>query len=110
MGKVKTDRRGVEYVVDGEAEALPPGWLLCLGCGRAWNDAKVTSVTPTPSARCPFEDLHLYDDDDDGALTRAELDVIADAITTGDAPGEWAPIVRKLNAMRATAPEGGSRQ
>jgi hypothetical protein len=30
----------------------------CGVCGRAWDDGKVTSMTPAPSARCPFEYFH----------------------------------------------------
>jgi hypothetical protein len=37
----------------------------CGHCGFTWNDALITSVTPTPSGRCPNEYGHVYDDDDD---------------------------------------------
>ena len=30
----------------------------CGVCGRSWDDAIVTSWTPAPSARCPFEYFH----------------------------------------------------
>lgn len=30
----------------------------CAWCGLSWDDGKVTSMTPTPSARCPFESFH----------------------------------------------------
>ncbi len=30
----------------------------CGNCGRSWNDAAISSRTPAPSARCPFEDKH----------------------------------------------------
>lgn len=32
--------------------------VTCCTCGLAWDDAKVTSYTPAPSARCPFEVFH----------------------------------------------------
>lgn len=32
----------------------------CGTCGLSWDDAIVTAYTPAPSARCPFEDFHLY--------------------------------------------------
>lgn len=40
----------------------------CGTCGRSWNDAIITGSTPAPSARCPFERWHEYDEDenDDG--------------------------------------------
>lgn len=31
---------------------------VCNGCGRSWDDTAVTSMTPTPSGRCPFEPFH----------------------------------------------------
>lgn len=30
----------------------------CGTCGRSWDDGVVTGMTPTPSARCPFEYFH----------------------------------------------------
>lgn len=32
--------------------------VTCGTCGRSWDDAVVTSMTPAPSARCPFESFH----------------------------------------------------
>jgi hypothetical protein len=31
---------------------------VCGTCGRMWDDGKVTSMTPAPSGRCPFEPIH----------------------------------------------------
>lgn len=43
----------------------------CLTCGRSWDDAIVTSYTPAPSARCPFEAYHQGDTQDEApALVR----------------------------------------
>lgn len=36
----------------------------CGTCGRSWNDAAVSSVTPVPAGRCPFEYEHDDPDDD----------------------------------------------
>jgi len=30
----------------------------CGECGLSWDDGIVTSMTPAPSARCPFESFH----------------------------------------------------
>ena len=30
----------------------------CGNCGLSWNDALITSRTPAPSARCPYEHIH----------------------------------------------------
>lgn len=44
----------------------PPGEMTCGACGRSWDDSVVTSVTPVPSGRCPFE----YDHDDEEYVSR----------------------------------------
>lgn len=33
----------------------------CGTCGRSWDDAVPSAVTPAPSARCPFEYSHKVD-------------------------------------------------
>lgn len=35
---------------------------VCGTCGLGWDDEKVTSMTPAPSARCPFESFHTDDE------------------------------------------------
>lgn len=32
--------------------------VTCGNCELSWDDAKPTSLTPAPSARCPFEYFH----------------------------------------------------
>lgn len=58
--EIRTDERDVEYasVLFLPVSDLPRGWAQCGGCGMSWNDDKSTAVTPTPSARCPFEYEH----------------------------------------------------
>lgn len=34
------------------------GATTCGTCGLTWDDSIVTSMTPAPSARCPFESFH----------------------------------------------------
>lgn len=41
----------------------------CGVCGRTWNDAAVSGVTPVPAGRCPFEYDHADMLDRDGAIT-----------------------------------------
>lgn len=36
--------------------------VTCDHCGLSWDDAIPTSYTPAPSARCPFEEYHVYPD------------------------------------------------
>lgn len=35
----------------------------CGHCGLSWDDAISTSYTPAPSARCPFEYYHVYEEE-----------------------------------------------
>lgn len=41
-----------------KAYAAAKELAMCGSCGRSWDDAVVTSMTPAPSARCPFESFH----------------------------------------------------
>ncbi|QRI45323.1 hypothetical protein SEA_FLOAT294_83 [Gordonia phage Float294] len=55
-------RRGAEITIRGQ-EITADGRTLaeivqCGECGRYWDDAVTTSVTPAPSGRCPFEYDH----------------------------------------------------
>lgn len=36
--------------------------VTCGHCGLSWDDAIITSMTPAPSARCPFEAFHIYEE------------------------------------------------
>lgn len=51
--------KGVPYVAKGNT---PPASFkdpcTCGTCGRTWDDAVPTGLTPTPSGRCPFEYMH----------------------------------------------------
>ena len=35
----------------------------CGYCGLSWDDGVSTSMTPTPSGRCPFEYFHIHKGD-----------------------------------------------
>lgn len=37
----------------------------CGACGLSWDDGIATSMTPAPSARCPFEPFHEDEDEDE---------------------------------------------
>lgn len=37
----------------------------CLTCGRVWDDAGISDITPTPAGRCPFEAYHRSDEDEE---------------------------------------------
>jgi hypothetical protein len=49
------ERGRVQYDSDGDPVVA---MATCGACGRRWNDALITSMTPAPSARCPFEYDH----------------------------------------------------
>lgn len=49
----------VKNLIKGSAAYRNAKCLATCGtCGRSWDDAVVTSMTPAPSARCPFEYYH----------------------------------------------------
>jgi hypothetical protein len=57
--RIYIDERDVRYVAAHRpAPASFAAPATCGTCHRTWDDAHVTSVTPTPSARCPFEHWH----------------------------------------------------
>lgn len=47
-----------------ELHPANPRATVCGTCRRGWDDTVSTSVTPTPSGRCPWEDEHTYEEDD----------------------------------------------
>jgi formylmethanofuran dehydrogenase subunit E len=47
--------KDVKYTAPNKA--MPAHFTTCQTCGRSWDDTKSTSMTPTPSGRCPFEYL-----------------------------------------------------
>lgn len=51
--------------------------VICGTCGLAWDDGVITSMTPAPSARCPFEQFHVYKD---GALTDDARTFLSDSL------------------------------
>lgn len=56
VSKVKESGR-IRYDDDGRPIH---DYAKCGHCGRIWDDAIGTSLTPAPSARCPFEYEHHY--------------------------------------------------
>jgi len=57
----------------------PPGKATCGHCGLSWDDDKVTSMTPAPSGRCPFETFHKYPEDKPVGREPQSHDDFADA-------------------------------
>lgn len=69
--------------------------VTCGSCGRSWNDAAVSGITPAPSGRCPFEALHEDEvdrrptDEQARALAREEygcdeIEIDDDAVVSRD--------------------------
>ena len=79
-----------------ELEPSDPTATVCGVCGRGWADYITTAVTPTPSARCPFEHDHADDDD-----------VLEDdyADDDDDTPSVWCDIHHAPHAMDSLACE-----
>ena len=62
-------RPHITIPADYEVQPLKPGQSAidpcrCYTCGLAWDDGIVTSITPVPGARCPFEAFHPHEEDE----------------------------------------------
>lgn len=52
--------------------------VTCGYCGLSWDDGKCTSMTPAPSARCPFEEFHIHPDGkDEPAEDKGKAEMLA---------------------------------
>ncbi len=63
MGKIPSDYPVKPLKRGTKAWKAAKEIATCGACGRSWDDGKVTSMTPTPSGRCPFEAYHSDDDE-----------------------------------------------
>lgn len=50
----------VQPISPNDPEAVTPA--TCGTCGLTWDDGKVTSMTPVPAGRCPFESFHAHEE------------------------------------------------
>lgn len=55
--------KNIKVPKDWPVKPLKPGQsaidrVTCGNCGLSWDDGKITSMTPAPAARCPFEAFH----------------------------------------------------
>jgi hypothetical protein len=48
---------GARVQLDGDGRTVED-FGTCGTCGMEWNDALITSRTPAPSGRCPYESIH----------------------------------------------------
>lgn len=81
----------------------PPGRTECGTCGRAWDDDIATSMTPTPSARCPFESFHGEEEGELPMRAIITIDMDGAAFEDDNAGPELARILR----VAADAAEAG---
>lgn len=92
------------------------GTHTCGGCGRSWNDDVSTSITPSPSGRCPFEAFHANVEetqeldtpepepvpaDDAVAAVRAAVDALNIAMRDYN-PEDWVEALLLLRELRRT--------
>lgn len=52
-----SEENGAESQMDDDGNAVVD-MATCGECGMSWNDALISSSTPAPSARCPYEHMH----------------------------------------------------
>lgn len=65
-----------------ELDPDDPRATVCGTCGRGWDDSISTSVTPTPSGRCPFEYEHEYKDEENLATKPEVVQLIGRLFST----------------------------
>lgn len=82
-----------EHVKDEDGRVIMDP-TTCGTCGRTWNDARSTALTPTPSARCPFEYEHDEEDEEDDNYDGAPYELGEPENGPGDAQE------RQVEAMR----------
>lgn len=83
---VLTPVPGATVRLDDDGEPIV-AVATCGTCGRSWNDAAVSALTPVPAGRCPFEYDHVYPEVPEGFRV-VELRVLvrdhdADEVTHG---------------------------
>lgn len=52
-----SEENGAEARLDDDGNVVVE-MATCGNCGKSWNDALMSSMTPAPSARCPYEYIH----------------------------------------------------
>lgn len=74
---------GAQPVYDEETGREIERVATCGTCGRSWNDAAISDVTPAPSGRCPFEDEHDEDRGDVDRMVRELREIVHDLAEDG---------------------------
>ena len=84
LGTKKAELEPEDIPEDFEVQPLKSGEeaeykATCGTCGLSWDDGKVTSMTPAPSARCPFETFH-----EEGEPDTESPEAIAESFINGN--------------------------
>lgn len=71
----------------------------CGTCGRSWNAARISELTPPPSGRCPYEYAHnmdtrlvrVYDTVTEAYDVRVPVNATMDEVWDLFMEGDWEP-------------------
>lgn len=102
-----------------------PSYMTCGTCGRTWDDALVSGMTPVPSGRCPFEYDHEEEEEPEPRIpyaallaerdalreVLAELVAARESVTQGqerDLYAKWLPKAQSILATSAARKGGAS--
>lgn len=71
--------RTIKIPTDFEVQPIGPNdpaedRVTCGTCGLSWDDGKVTSMTPAPAARCPFEAFRVAEEETMQRISNQEID------------------------------------
>lgn len=76
-------------VLELETEDHIPDPVQCGTCELWWDDAMVTSMTPAPSARCPFEQFHRDEIDVDSYVLCVDTEIVRDVMIAVGGPTRY---------------------
>ena len=76
----------------------------CGVCGRSWNDAVASALTPTPAGRCPFEHDHTYQTEGETMGIHAQRSTV-DLANTADVAEPDTPESPGAHFLRTIAEE-----
>lgn len=95
-----TEDNGAEAQRD-ENDKVKEDIATCGTCGKSWNDALISSRTPAPSGRCPYEHIH----EELAELTKLEslLDDLRGNGGDEQWEGDWYPVTLIRDSYFETA-------
>jgi hypothetical protein len=95
IARIEEIEAGLTDEIEGDDQIDEMGDVIermaeCGTCGFVWNDARISGITPAPSARCPVEDEH-----EERAELASLLAIMRDMQGYGGDEqwrGEWYPV------------------